>query len=221
MEQRTCGGCGVSLEGRSPSARWCTGRCRARSLRSDPVFRAAEVRRQQGYMARRRSGMSSRVYYPECTHCGRLFAARSANKRMCSNRCRNARSKAAGQVTGSWQRGRQAYLQRRRDAGLPLGNNTEARRDMARRRRAKLKGRGVEKIDLTAVAERDRWVCQLCGRKVAKARLYPDPLSRSLDHIVPLSRGGDHVLANVHLAHLGCNTAKSTKPAGEQLRLVG
>jgi len=34
VDTRTCAGCGVSLAGRSPSARWCSGACRARAVRA-------------------------------------------------------------------------------------------------------------------------------------------------------------------------------------------
>ena len=44
--------------------------------------------------------------------------------------------------------------------------------------------------------------------KVDKDLMWPDPMSASLDHIVPLSRGGTHTLDNVQLAHLACNERK-------------
>ena len=78
---------------------------------------------------------------------------------------------------------------------------------------------------LDDLAERDRYRCQLCGRKVDMTRRTTrskhDPLSPSVDHIVPLSEGGEHTMANTQLAHLGCNMAKGNRPANEQLRLVG
>lgn len=71
------------------------------------------------------------------------------------------------------------------------------------------------------VFERDGWVCALCRRKIKKSARSPDPLSASVDHIIPLSLGGSDSLSNVQSAHLSCNVAKGTRASGEQLRLVG
>jgi 5-methylcytosine-specific restriction endonuclease McrA len=65
-----------------------------------------------------------------------------------------------------------------------------------------------ERILLTEVARRDGWTCRLCGGLVDMTLEYPDRASKSLDHRFPISRGGKHVLANVQLAHLGCNLDK-------------
>jgi 5-methylcytosine-specific restriction endonuclease McrA len=40
---------------------------------------------------------------------------------------------------------------------------------------------------------------------------YPDPGFGSLDHAIPLSKGGSHSYANAQLAHLSCNLLKSDK----------
>lgn len=45
-------------------------------------------------------------------------------------------------------------------------------------------------------------------------------MSASLDHILPLSLGGAHSMANVQLAHLSCNHTKSNG-GSQQLALVG
>lgn len=58
------------------------------------------------------------------------------------------------------------------------------------------------------VFERDGWVCQLCGEPVDPDLKGPDPRCASLDHIVPLSWGGDHSMENCQLAHLSCNSSK-------------
>lgn len=63
-------------------------------------------------------------------------------------------------------------------------------------------------IDRLAVFERDRWVCYLCGKKVA--RNPRNPLEKaSVDHMFPIVLGGHHSWENVRTTHLRCNLAKS------------
>jgi 5-methylcytosine-specific restriction endonuclease McrA len=62
----------------------------------------------------------------------------------------------------------------------------------------------VERVDREAVAERDGWVCSICGGEVTRA-------TWSMDHVVPLAKGGPHTYANVALAHLVCNIAKGDR----------
>lgn len=83
------------------------------------------------------------------------------------------------------------------------------------RRRANHHKRRALKMKLPAddilpvdVYERDGWICGICGDSVDKSLKWPDPMSPSLDHIQPLSKGGHHVLSNVQLAHLECNVRK-------------
>lgn len=39
-------------------------------------------------------------------------------------------------------------------------------------------------------------------------------MSRSLDHVIPLNKGGPHTLANVATAHLRCNISKKDRLLG-------
>lgn len=78
----------------------------------------------------------------------------------------------------------------------------------------------VELVVPLKVYERDGWKCHLCKKAINKRRKHPDPLSASVDHLNPLSLGGDHSYANVAAAHLVCNLRRNaTGPA--QLRLLG
>ena len=73
-------------------------------------------------------------------------------------------------------------------------------------RRARKRGNGFfENIISLEIYERDCWICQICLKKVNKKLKWPNRLSASLDHIIPLSKGGTHTRINVQLAHLKCN----------------
>ena len=78
----------------------------------------------------------------------------------------------------------------------------------------------ADEIDIDTLGDRDGWRCHLCRKRVARTRRWPDPLSKSIDHLVPWSAGGAHKWENVALAHLRCNIRRQNAgPA--QLRLLG
>ncbi len=96
----------------------------------------------------------------------------------------------------------------------------QERRAKEQLRRAKKFGGTIELFADNEIFDRDGWICQICRKRVGKALKYPHPRSASLDHIVSLSKGGDHTRINVQLAHLVCNTKKRDRWYG-QLRLMG
>jgi len=55
---------------------------------------------------------------------------------------------------------------------------------------------------------RDKGLCQICLTPIEIHRAYPDPLSLSIDHIMPLSRGGTSAMYNLQISHLKCNLEK-------------
>ena len=62
-------------------------------------------------------------------------------------------------------------------------------------------------------------VCGICGRPVNFDLVFPNPWSATLDHIIPVQKGGDPVaLENLQLAHLQCNRIKSTKLVEPQVK---
>ena len=55
-------------------------------------------------------------------------------------------------------------------------------------------------------------VCGICGKPVDFSYKYPHPLSPTVDHIIPVSKGGHPTdLSNLQLAHRCCNRQKSDK----------
>lgn len=88
-------------------------------------------------------------------------------------------------------------------------NNRDRHNAKKHRRRARERAAFVEEVNPRAVYNRDGGVCWLCRRQVP--RIVGDPLSPSLDHVIPLVRGGEHSYANVRLAHSICNARKGAK----------
>lgn len=77
----------------------------------------------------------------------------------------------------------------------------------------------VEAVDKTVVWERDAGRCYLDGpRCLGVMPLYP--LSGwHLEHVIPLSRGGQHSYANTAVACPPCNQSKSGKTPDEFLAM--
>lgn len=62
-------------------------------------------------------------------------------------------------------------------------------------------------------------ICAVCGGIVDKSLRAPDPMSPSIDHIIPVSRGGHPSdLANLQLTHRACNRAKGSKIITEKVQ---
>jgi 5-methylcytosine-specific restriction endonuclease McrA len=94
------------------------------------------------------------------------------------------------------------------------------RRTAKARRRAIERGIKADRFDPLSVLERDGWRCHLCGRLTPRRlRGSFDDRAPELDHIIPLSAGGQHILTNVACACRACNLAKGGLPKG-QMRLL-
>jgi 5-methylcytosine-specific restriction endonuclease McrA len=63
------------------------------------------------------------------------------------------------------------------------------------------------------IAERDGWMCWLCGLPVDPESPQHADESASLDHVEPLSQGGSNSIHNLRIAHRACNTLRGDGPA--------
>jgi hypothetical protein len=101
------------------------------------------------------------------------------------------------------------------------------------RRRAKLAGATIVDTDLTwATLILTSSACYICGRECDPSdyrqiinrggwtQKICGPAYPTLDHIVPVSKGGDHSADNAALACMGCNRTKSAKVARDAPQLV-
>lgn len=85
--------------------------------------------------------------------------------------------------------------------------NTRARR-VLRKFYGKLTPKIYQAIKPLKVYERDEWQCKICGEAIDQHAEPRTTFSASVDHIVPLARGGTHTYSNVQAAHFECNWRK-------------
>lgn len=139
---------------------------------------------------------SCRVYMRACDQCARLFVSYLGVAKRCSVEClrlaTNANVRAAYHDPARPHRRRSADLSRHR-------------------RRAALKGVEVRPYADGDIYQRDGWRCHLCGRAIERRRAWPHPMSKSIDHLVPISMGGADVPENVAAAHLRCNMSRGNR----------
>lgn len=128
-----------------------------------------------------------------CAICQKPLAGLSLARRTCSRTCAEALEQ-----------------ERKRERN---------RKKPGREKRAPWVGEKISRHRLLPyLLERDRNRCGICSKPI---RAKTGPRRATVDHIVPLSRGGTHELANLQAAHWVCNVRKSAGGGGEQLLLVG
>lgn len=164
--------------------------------------RAAEVSASKAYKKRiaalqksieneiKRFSDKLEMEYRECADCGRIFYSEKRKQR-----CDNCDGK------------HRAILNKKRNS----------RRGA--QRRAKLSAAMVDKdINLVDLFKKSNGICYLCGkpcdtedRHEANGTIICGDMYPSIDHVIPLARGGQHSWNNVRLAHRICNSLKADK----------
>lgn len=123
---------------------------------------------------------------------------------------RNQQSRDYYHANKDEQRARmKLYVQKNRAKLLPMWQRNYLKR------RAKLANVLSERYEKLDVYKRDNGLCYICSQVIDVLLEWPHPKSFSIDHIIPLSKGGDNTLNNVASTHLRCNLSKFTKIIGE------
>lgn len=107
----------------------------------------------------------------------------------------------------TWREGAQECNRARAEAAVIPGRVS---RNSSHYKRARLRGAPAEiGITLPKLIKRDGLTCAICGLPCFYGGDYLADLYPTIDHIVPISKGGGHIWSNVQLAHRLCNINKS------------
>lgn len=94
------------------------------------------------------------------------------------------------------------------------------RRNAKHNRRIVIKQAKKEPISMNYLMKKYRSRCQMCDCKVHRSNGKDwSPNIATIDHIIPVSKGGTHTYDNVQLLCAMCNTRKSNNMDGVQLSL--
>lgn len=92
------------------------------------------------------------------------------------------------------------------------------RRDSHRYRAKKYGCEYDSTVTLKKLIMRDGLQCKICGEMCDlydhSWTEYAGPKYPSIDHIIPMSKGGGHIWSNVQVAHIICNSNKGNKGTG-------
>jgi 5-methylcytosine-specific restriction endonuclease McrA len=90
--------------------------------------------------------------------------------------------------------------------------NPDRNRDWGHRRRTKLREGFIAPVDMAAIMS-SRKSCTYCGRRLNAS-------IASVDHIVPIARGGAHAAFNLVPACRSCNSRKGDRPIVEWITML-
>lgn len=213
-ETRACEICGKPYQPQYAAQRTCGRAC------------GVELRRREGSIPPKR-WPSCMIYVRDCACCGKLFTGRTLKSSWCSQSCYdrtyNLRCRPPRFQPGDW---------RCQSCDAPVADGRQkcndclvlsirqAKQRKRRAERARMRGIRRESYTLEEIAQRDRFRCGLCRKRVAMTKTVPHPKAPTIDHVVPVACGGDDTRANVQLAHFSCNARKRIG-GSQQLAMIG
>lgn len=199
--------------------------CRAKVKPSHRMYAAMQdaMRRQMESIASLWRAMND---WRPCLHCGGLLKEHATERTMfCSIPCaaeypHQVQCCECGEtfIKKGMQGKRRPFCRRCRQKRI--NKQRRAYGDNIRKRAIRF---GVERVPYARenVFERDGWVCQLCNCKLLprwtyhKKSLVPHSRNATIDHIVPMAKGGADAEWNVQACCLACNGKKSATTKGQ------
>ncbi|MGW2010857.1 HNH endonuclease [Streptomyces nigrescens] len=221
-----CAHCGTKASAASGTV-YCSATCRnaanyataKRDGRYDAALRAARQRTRERQAANARPCLYCKtpMSNPQRIQCGSPDCKRAFDAERGREWHRGYKAQTGSRYAADRYAEREREYEKRRREERPHWRTLHPERAAeydARRRATVALARTGEAFAPRDVHERDQWTCQLCRLPVDPELAWPHSMSASVDHIIPLSRGGEHSMANVQCAHLGCNSRKGDRLLG-------
>lgn len=76
-------------------------------------------------------------------------------------------------------------------------------------------GNYYEKFEKEVIFNRDGWVCKYCNKALLKGSLDIKTMP-TIDHVIPISKGGPHTISNCVTSCYSCNSKKGSKILNDQ-----
>ncbi|MCG0679858.1 hypothetical protein IMAU70100_01054 [Lactiplantibacillus plantarum] len=124
---------------------------------------------------------SKPIFFKQCKWCGKTFETTSKFRCYCSKKC-----------------------------GKEKKNQYHTEKKSKRYERAKKNGK-YEIISLQRLYVRDKGKCYLCGKHLVLNEDYNRTDAPTIEHVIPICKGGTNTWDNVKLACRKCNDEKGTK----------
>ncbi len=221
---RTCGVCGVKYKKQKSlkyKNHYCSNACRG-------VAKSERAKRERQLLPETQKVLFRAI---ECIDCKVVFFSKAIRKR-CST-CKREREKQHSRKKLAKYQASEAYQEYLAAKRMPVTITCKwCRKDTAfdrggsrikfcshkcSRKSASWNRKQLERatsggvvLSRREIFNRDDWKCQLCGITVIRVnnRGAYRPDGATVDHIIPLSRGGTHTMDNVQAACWACNTSK-------------
>lgn len=202
MTERACEWCGKSFSPKRRTSRTCTAACRKALNTAETNARTAEAR------------AAARGQTRDCEQCGTAFRPLRQDSRHCSPTCRSKarhikarHEKRCTVCAGDFVSTRPEAAVCSSCCALRLRElrHPGRRRAQEAARRATIILGHVSASDWKRVLNRARGCCYYCGERAVL----------TMEHVVPLSRGGAHTIGNVVPACGPCNYSKNARLLSE------
>lgn len=170
--------------------------------------------------------------HKKCIGCGIKFFAHNISREYCSDECyRFEQLKKYNHICKEC--GRHYTDNIKNSAGcseICKRKRMNRIREITRRKKLRENGKIHWNISVERLYKRDKGICHICNNKVDMNDIYINEEGHhiagdyypSIDHVIPVSKGGTHTWDNVKLAHRICNTLKSDETTNniKQLTLL-
>lgn len=65
-----------------------------------------------------------------------------------------------------------------------------------------------DEIDHLSLFILHNWICNICKKEINPKLRFPHNMAATVEHVIPLCKGGTHTWDNVRPAHASCNFSK-------------